>query len=378
VSEGEDRQGRPPGRQRVGLLEGGLIPQRTPPAVPAGGLRYRLRGSVEVVEGGDGSLYLVRAGAEDLVVRDPDAEDRRLLALLASGTELGEDAGGKLAALIAAGVVVEAASSEPLEEGDAERYARQLPYLAEAGDERDLQRRLAAARVTIVGCGGLGTWTIAALASAGVRRLRLVDDDVVETSNLNRQVLYGPADIGASKAATTARWLRAFDERVEVEIVERRVDGVDAAARVADRADLLVLAADAPPYLLARWVNEACVAARVPFIVAGQLPPLAKVGPLYWPGRSACFACHETALRRESADYDAYVRQLQQAPARGATLGSVSGLVGASVAMEVMHALIGITPASLGAALLVDLRTWDVRREAIARDSECAACKHLR
>ena len=347
-----------------------------PPAVPAGGLRYRLRGSVDPVRGSDGSLYLVRAGEDDLVIRDPDAEDRLLLELLASGAEVAPD--DKLAALIAAGVVVEAASSEPLDADDAERYARQLPYLAEAGDERDLQRRLGAARVTIVGCGGIGTWTVAALASAGVRRLRLVDDDVVETSNLNRQVLYGPADVGAAKAATTARWLRAFDERVEVEIVERRVDGVDAAARVADRADLLVLAADAPPYLLARWVNEACVAARVPFIVAGQLPPLAKVGPLYWPGRSACFACHETALRRESADYDAYVRQLQQAPARGATLGSVSGLVGASVAMEVMHALIGITPASLGAALLVDLRTWDLRREAIARDSECAACKHLR
>jgi bacteriocin biosynthesis cyclodehydratase domain-containing protein len=115
----------------------------------------------------------------------------------------------------------------------------------------------------------------------------------------------------------------------------------------------------------------------VPFIVAGQLPPLVKIGPLYWPGRTACFACHETALRRESADYDAYVRHLQAAPARGATLGPASGLVGASVAMEVVHALVGVVPASAGAALLLDLRTWAVRREAIARDSGCGACKHL-
>jgi bacteriocin biosynthesis cyclodehydratase domain-containing protein len=116
----------------------------------------------------------------------------------------------------------------------------------------------------------------------------------------------------------------------------------------------------------------------VPFIVAGQLPPLAKVGPLYWPGRSACFACHETALRRESADYDAYVRHLQTTPARGATLGPASGLVGATVAMELVHALTGAAPASAGAALIVDLRSWEVRREPIDRDGECAACKHLR
>jgi molybdopterin/thiamine biosynthesis adenylyltransferase len=83
-------------------------------------------------------------------------------------------------------------------------------------------------------------------------------------------------------------------------------------------------------------------------------------------------------MRQDSADYDAYVRRLQSAPARGATLGPVSGLVGASVAMELVHALIGVTPPSMGAALLIDLRTWDVRREVIARDSACRACKHLR
>jgi bacteriocin biosynthesis cyclodehydratase domain-containing protein len=388
VSESEDRRGRPPGGQRVGVLEGDLTSTRTPPAT-AGGSRYRLRASVDAVIGGDGSLYLVRAGAEDLVVRDAQPDDFALLRLLAAGEpsipelaaqlELGViDVEQKLAALSQAGVVVAAAASPPLDASDAERYCRQLPYLAELGDERDLQRRLGAARITVVGCGGIGTWTIAALASAGVRRLRLVDDDVVDTSNLNRQVLYAPADLGASKAATTARWLRAFDEHVDVEIVERRVDGAETARRVAHGADALVLAADAPAYVLARWINEACIAERVPFIAAGQLPPIVKIGPLYWPGRTACFACHETALRRESADYDAYVRHLQTEPARGATLGPASGLVGATVAMELIHSLIGVSPASMGAALLVDLRTWDVRREVIARDSACAACKHLR
>ncbi len=352
-------------------------------------MRYRLRGSVEPVEGEDGSLYLVRAGADDLVIRNPEPADGALLRLLAGGepcvAELAaslelaaavvED---KLAALVEAGVVRPAAASPPLEPGDAARYARQLPYLAELGDERELQRRLGSVLVAVVGCGGIGTWAIAALAAAGVHRLRLVDDDVVELSNLNRQVLYGPADVGASKAETTARWLRGFDERVEVEVVASRVDGASAALAVAGGAGALVLAADWPPYVLGRWINEACVAAGVPFIVAGQLPPVVKVGPLYRPGQTACFTCHENLLRRESGNYDAYVRHSQSAPARGATLGPASGLVGAAVAMEVVHLLVGVEPATAGAALLIDLRTWSVRREALGRDSACEACKHLR
>jgi bacteriocin biosynthesis cyclodehydratase domain-containing protein len=345
--------------------------------------RSRLRSSVEAVRGGDGSLFLVRACEDDLVVRDAQEVDHALLALLASGeptiaelsAALGLDAEPKLTSLIAAGVVVQAASSAPLAGDDAQRYARQLPYLADFGDERDLQRRLSAARVTVVGCGGLGTWAICALAAAGVRHFRLVDDDTVELSNLNRQVLYTPAQLGSAKAGATAHWLQRFDAQVEVEALTRRVDGPAAAATVVDGADVLVLAADSPPYELGRWINRACIREGVPFITAGQLPPLAKVGPLYWPGRTACFSCHERALRRESEDYDGYVEHIGSAPVRGATLGPASGVVGSMLAMELVHLLIGVEPATAGAALLVDLRTFQVRREPIAHDPGCPDCQ---
>ena len=340
------------------------------------------------MSGSDGALYLVRAGDDDLVVRDAQASDRRLLDLLAGGEptvaelarELGlaeDDVAAKLDALADAGVIVPAAASPPLDPADARRYSRQLPYLAELGDERDLQRRLAAARVVVIGCGGLGTWALAGLAAAGVRRLCVVDDDRVELSNLNRQILYAPADIGALKAEATAAWLRAFDDRIEVEPLALRVDGPDRVGRIVAGADALVLAADAPPYALARWINAACVEHRVPFITGGQLPPLLRIGPLYVPGRTACFACHERELRRTSADYDGYVRHLQSAPQRGATLGPASAIVGGAMAMELVHLLAGAEPASPGAALLLDLRTMRIRGEPVARDSACAACQHL-
>lgn len=347
--------------------------------------RFRLKSSVEPLSTDDGALYLVRAGADDLVVRDAERVDRELVEWLADGeptcaelaAAVGLDEGAvrlKLDALRAVGVLTEVPGSAPLEPEDAERFSRQLPYLADLGDAHASQRRLATALVVVIGCGGLGTWALAALAGAGVRRLRLVDDDVVERSNLNRQVLYSPADLGRPKVEAAADWLVAFDARVEVERVHRRVDGPEAAAAVVRHADAVVLVADWPPYELARWVNAACVPAGIPFITGGQLPPLIKAGPFYVPGRSACFACHERALSDGSPGYDRYVRRMRDAPARGATLGPASGTVGTLLAMEVVHLLIGQAPATAGTALLLDLATLTSRREPIDRDPACPVC----
>src|SRR5215218_3775078 len=111
-----------------------------------------------------------------MVVRDAESADHVLLALLSEGEptvgELADAASideraaaRKLDSLLEAGVVVRAATSAALPAADAQRYSRQLPYLGDLGDERDLQRRLGMARVAVVGCGGLGAWTIAALAA---------------------------------------------------------------------------------------------------------------------------------------------------------------------------------------------------------------------
>ena len=347
--------------------------------------RFRLRGSVEAVAGRDGAMFLVRSGDADLVVRDASETDRVLLELLSQGEPSVEDLAAalqlapdevqrKLADLSAAGVLTRAPTSPPLAHDDAQRFARQLPYLAEFGDEREAQRCLARALVTVIGCGGLGTWALAALAAAGLRHFRLVDDDRVELSNLNRQVLYTPAEIGTSKVVAARGWLMAFDQRANVQAIGRRVDGPKAAEAVVAGSTAVILVADAPAYELARWVNGACLLHRVPFIVAGQHPPLLKVGPMYRPGRSACFTCHERLLRRVSADYDGYVAHAREAPSRGATLGPASGMIGAQLAMEVVHLIIGGQPSTEGGALLHDLRTGTTRREVVERDPGCPDC----
>jgi molybdopterin-synthase adenylyltransferase len=229
----------------------------------------------------------------------------------------------------------------------------------------------------VLGCGGIGTWVIAALAGAGVGRLTLVDHDRVELSNLNRQMLYARGDVGAPKVRAAAAWVRAFDPTVEVRERELRLRGPGAVAAAIAGADAVMLAADQPPYAIARWVNAACVRARTPFSVAGQLPPVIKVGPTYVPGEGPCFACHERALRSASAVYDDYVASRATAPATGSTVGAASCVAGGLVGLELMHLLAGLRPATQDCALIVHMRTLEVRREPIRRRPDCELCGDL-
>jgi bacteriocin biosynthesis cyclodehydratase domain-containing protein len=347
-------------------------------APPAGGaLRYRLLPSIEVLEASDGCVYLLRPGSDpDIAVRDPSPGDRELLATLARGPAVvAPESLPRLRPLIAAGVVVEATESPPLKEAEARRFARQLPYLAEFGDPARAQRRLRDATIVLLGCGGLGTWVLGALACVGIGRVILIDDDHVELSNLNRQVLYRAADVGRPKVALAAAWATAFDPAIEARAVSRRVGGPGDLADVLPGADALVLAADRPRYALERWVNAACLAAGVPFITAGHQPPLLRIGPLYlWDG-GPCFECHERQLRAGYPLYDEVVGARLRESVPDTTLGPASGVVGTLVAMEMLHMLVRRErPATSGRALLMDMRTLEARWEAVERDAGCPSC----
>jgi molybdopterin-synthase adenylyltransferase len=364
VSEHDDRDPRAPRGRRVGLLEGELT-------------AYRLRPSVELFPASDGTVYVLRPGEPDLALRNLDGAARSVLGALQPtpvlAADLGAGAAGVLASLEAAGVVM---TTDPHADAPPARHERQEPYLAALGLS---QRRLRDACVVILGCGGLGTWTLAALAALGIGRLVIADDDTVELGNLNRQILYAHADVGKRKVDCAARWVRAFDPALEVVPHPARIRGARDVEPLLDGADALVQAADWPPYELNRWVNAACVARRVPFITAGQVPPLLRVGPLYVPGRTACFACHERRLRASSVHYDELVRHRQERAAEPAvTLGPSSGLIGTLVAGEVLHLLADPdAPATAGRAMLLDMRTLEQRWEAVARDPGCPACHDL-
>jgi molybdopterin-synthase adenylyltransferase len=373
-----DDGGDPGASARAGLvgLEG---PVTDSPGAPPGrgALGYRLHPSIELFPVED-DVYLLRPGRAPVVVRAPEPVDRDLLARLATEpvtVATGSDISRRLEPLVAAGAVVAVEEATPLPGPLADRFSRQLPYFADTGDPAATQLRLRDSSVAVLGCGGLGTWALGALACLGIGRFTLVDDDVVELSNLNRQVLYGVADVGRPKVECAERWMRALDPDVEVRAIRRRVASADDAGDVIAGADILILAADWPPYELARWVNGACVRAGVPFLMAAQQPPLLKVGPTFVPGRGPCFACQERRLAADFPLYPELAEHRRRHPGPDVTLGPASGVVGTLVALEVLHVLMGSQRvATQGRSLLIDMRTLEQRWEAVERDPSCPVC----
>lgn len=358
-----------------------------PLADPAGGRRHHLRCSVDAFLGRDGTLYFVRAGGEDLRVRDASDDDVRLVGVLQEGAATAGELAARLAlpattvdeqldALAEAGVTAAWPVGDVLNATDAERFSRQLPFLAEFGDPADMQAALRAAHVLVIGTGGLGSWVLAALCASGVGRYTLVDPDVVELSNLNRQILFGPESLGRPKVREAADWVMRYDPRAEVLAVHEEVRGRDDVERLLAGTDLVVLAADWPPYEISRWVNAACLAAGVPFVTAGQQLPIVKVGPAYVPGHTGCFICHERELRTASPLYDEYVAHVKASRRPIPTLGTASGVAGALAAQEVVTLLLTGQSSIAGAAAILDLTTMRLELHELVRDPACPACKH--
>jgi bacteriocin biosynthesis cyclodehydratase domain-containing protein len=372
-----------PGIDELRHSKGMVIARRAPAP------RYSLRETVEAFPSGDGSIYFLRGGPRaEQVIEKPTAADRALLELLHAPHTLdqlraavpGEPVEALLADLRGLGLVREDSGRPlPLPAEALARYDRQLPYFATAtgGDEAAAaaQRRLLDASVCVVGCGGLGSWTAAALVCAGVGRLVLVDDDTVALSNLNRQLLFRHSDLGRLKVDAAAEALRAFDPALEVETHRRRVACVADVVAIAGGSDLVVATADSPPYAIARWINAAALELGIPHVSAAQFPPFVRVGPLFVPGVTGCEHCQEIAARREFPDYEALVSYRERDPRTAATLGPLSALVGSVLATDVMHLLSGVaTPATQGHAIVIDARDLSVTKEPVPREPDCPVC----
>ena len=348
-------------------------------------IQPRLKPTIEPFPAPNGDLYLLRANGRDLAIRSPGPAERALLEALDGRRTLGEltavapGAEATVAQLASAGLVEDAAADDVLPPPVRERFDRQLRYFGDvvgaAGTRAAAQRALSDASVLLLGAGGLGCWTAYALVSAGIGRLVAVDGDAIELSNLNRQILYGESDLGRAKATAAAERLRAFSSLTEVVGIERRVTGPEEVAALVHGHDLVVDMADMPVGELQRWVDEACFAAGIPYIAASQLPPLVRIGPLYVPGRTGCFACQEAAWRKGHQLYDAIDRWRRHRPSEAATYGPACGLIGSLVANDVVNQLTGLAEAaSLGRAVMLDFNTLDRQSEDVPRRAGCPRC----
>lgn len=353
--------------------------------------RPRIKRTIEEIETPEGDVILLRPSADDDIRIDrPGAEERRLLAALDGsrtveqlraefGTETVDDV---IAQLQEMAVVEDAADDDLLAPGELERFDRQLRYFSDVSSGEltpsRCQERLREAKVAVLGVGGLGGWSAWALACTGVGEMWLIDNDVVEISNLNRQILYTEADIGLLKVECAGERLRAFNSSCRITTAAERLESESDIAEFIAGADFVIDAADWPAHDIECWCNAACFEAGIPYITMSHFPPIARVGPLYVPGATGCFACQEIAYRREYPLFDVAIEQRRAKPSPAATLGPACGLIGGQVALEAMHLLTGLArPSTQGVAHMYDLQTMEVKREPVVPEPECPVCGHL-
>jgi adenylyltransferase/sulfurtransferase len=250
------------------------------------------------------------------------------------------------------------ASSPPLTPAQFERYRRHLS-LPEFGVEG--QRRLLASRVLLVGAGGLGCPLAQYLAAAGVGTLGLVDPDVVDVSNLQRQVLYATGDVGRRKVEVAAERIRAQNPDVRVVLHPLRLTSRNALALFADW-DVIVDGSDNFPtrYL----VNDACVLLGKPN-VHGSIYRFDGQASVFDSRTGPCYRC----LYPEPPPPEA-------APscAEGGVLGVLPGLVALIQATETLKWLSGIGEPLVGRLLQIDALGMEFREFRIQKDPKCPAC----
>ena len=245
-----------------------------------------------------------------------------------------------------------------------DRFARHivLPEIGGAG-----QVALANSHVALVGVGGMGSPVLQYLAAAGIGSLTLIDDDVVEASNLQRQTIFAEADIGRGKAGAAREWVSRFDPALTAVAVERRIDS-DNATSVLDGHALVLDGCDNFATRLA--VSDACVAVGIPLVSAAVGRFQGQVGA--FAGHLADQACYRCFVG------DAFDAEDCDSCAEDGMLGAMAGWAGTFAALAAIRVLLegvgGLGDPQFGRLHVLDGLAPSLRTLRIAKDPECRGC----
>ncbi|MBE1535581.1 HesA/MoeB/ThiF family protein [Actinomadura algeriensis] len=283
--------------------------------------------------------------------------------------------------LVAGGFVEDAGAPLPanLDEREAARYESARNFFAwidtvPRDSPYEAQSKIKDAKVCLLGLGGTGTAVAAGLVSSGIGALHVADFDVVEESNLTRQLLYTEHDIGLPKVDRAVERLRAMNGRAKVSGDTVKADGPDGIAALMDGCDVFVLCADEPDPDIMFWTNEAALRTGTPWFVSLYTGPMAVVGGLV-PRETGCWAC----LRRQEdrREFKAHSRSLtEERP--NAVIAASANISGQLCALEVLYHLAGLPAQARGRVFHWNYAMWDHSYSIeIPHDADCPTCGAL-
>lgn len=242
-----------------------------------------------------------------------------------------------------------------------ERYARHI-ILKEVGGAG--QMALMKARVLVVGAGGLGAPVLLYLAAAGVGTIGIIDDDTVELSNLQRQVIHTTPDVGLAKVESAAEKIRALNPDVTVKLIQERLTPANAADIISDYD---IVADGTDNFATRHLISDMCVALRKTLVSAALGPYEGQVATFMPHAREGlpCYRCFlpktpPASQERTCADFG--------------ILGAVAGIVGTMQALEVLKQITGVGEGLEGKLLIVDALDMTMRKMKLPQDPGCPVC----
>jgi adenylyltransferase/sulfurtransferase len=247
-----------------------------------------------------------------------------------------------------------------LNDEELERYARHivLPQVGGVG-----QRRLKAANVAIVGAGGIGSAVIPALAGAGVGRLIVIDDDVVDRSNLQRQPIFRDNQVGQSKAELAAEFIRSLNPHVQAVPFQLRLTA-DNADELLSGHDLVIDGCD--NFATRLVVGDTLTRLRIPLVSAAAVQFQGQIGLFRgWEEGKPCYRCF-VGDAFDSDDCDTCAEQ--------GVLGALTASVGGFAALMAIRAIVGIGEDVAGSLFLFDGAAREWRKIRLPKDPNCRTC----
>ncbi len=245
-----------------------------------------------------------------------------------------------------------------LSQDDIYRYSRQI-VLPEIGIEG--QKKIKQAAVLLVGVGGLGSVQALYLAAAGVGRIGLIDDDAVDISNLQRQVIYATSDTGVSKVTVLEKKLHELNPNVGIDIYNERL-GVENAERIVKEYDLVIDGSDnfSTRYL----INDVCVFLKKP-VIYGSIYRFDGQVSIFDSKSGPCYRCLYPDPPAAGEVANCVI---------GGVIGTLPGIIGQIQATEAIKFICGIGTSLVGNLLLLNILDWDVQRIKINKNPDCPVC----
>lgn len=245
-----------------------------------------------------------------------------------------------------------------------ERYARHI-ILKEVGGAG--QMALLNARVLVVGAGGLGAPMLMYLAAAGVGTIGIIDDDEVELSNLQRQVIHRTGDVGVAKVESAAAKIRELNSDVKLELRKERLTPENA-EEIISSYDIVADGTD--NFKTRHLVSDTCVALKKTLVSAALGPYEGQIAT-FKPHAGDNLPCYRCFLPEEPA------ADQQRTCSDFGILGAVAGVVGSLQTLEVLKEITGVGDSLAGKMLMVDALSMNMRKIGLPKDPGCSICSNI-